>query len=447
VASGAAGVDSGHAGVIQSFRDTPRVARFVLLGVFVNQFGAFLQAFLVLYLTQRDFSSGQAGIALGFYSVGAIAGTLFGGSMFDRLGPRWTIVFSVGSAAMFTLSITLLDSLPAIVTAVALAGAMTQSSRPAVTALLFSLVPPSRQVMILSMYRTSVNAGIVIGPLVAVWLSTISWNLVFYFDAASALLYAAIAATLLPRREKNTDTAPATSADGTPVRRAGFATLLHDRRYLAFLLLMLGNGLVHVQFFAVVPLMLKAAGYPTWVYGAASGMAAFIIITCELAVTRFTQTWTPWVAVIAGWVLLVVGRGAYWLPGGLAIIFTATVLAAVGQIIGGAQAFAYPARVAPPGATGRYIGSAHATFGLGYAIGPVVGIMLWNGLGNTFWLICFALGLVVIVPGIWGMRPTATVTVPPPAPEPPPPAPAAAERGDPGQDRELAETPSATPSG
>lgn len=412
MASGAAGADSGHAGVIQSFQDTPRVARFVLLGVFINQFGAFLQAFLVLYLTERGFTAGQAGIALGFYSVGAIAGTLFGGTMFDRLGPRWTIVFSVGSAALFTLSVTLLDSLSTIVAVVALAGAMTQASRPAVTALLFSLVPPARQVMLLSMYRTSVNAGIVIGPMVAVWLSSISWDLVFYFDAVSALVYATIAATLLPRRDTSQDR-PSTAVDGRPVRRAGFTTLLHDRRYLAFLLLMLGNGLVHVQFFAVVPLMLKAAGYATWVYGAASGMAAFIIITCELIVTRFTQTWTPWVAVIAGWVLLVVGRGAYWLPGGLAIIFLATFLAAVGQIIGGAQAFAYPAKVAPPGATGRYIGSAHATFGLGYAIGPVVGIMLWTSLGNVFWLICLALGLAMIVPGVWGMR--SFVELPPAA--------------------------------
>ncbi len=419
--AGGAGTDAGHAGVVQSFRDTPRVARFVLLGAFVNQFGAFLQAFMVLYLTQRGFSAEQAGIALGAYSVGAIVGVLFGGMMFDRLGPRWTIVFSVSSAALFTFAVTMLDALPAIIVAVTLAGAMTQASRPAVTALLFSLVAPARQVMVLSMYRTAMNAGIVIGPLVAVWLSTISWNLVFYVDAATALVYATIAASLLPRRVRTTaEAAPAGGATG-PVHKPGFLTLLRDRKFLAYLSLMLGNGLIHVQFIAVVPLMLMAAGYPTWVYGAASGMAAFMVIACELLVTRTTQTWAPWVAVVGGWVLLVIGRGAFWLPGGFVVIFGATILAIIGQIIGGAQAFAYPARVAPPGAAGRYLGAAHAMFGLGYAIGPVAGIMLWQGVGNEFWLICFALGMAMVVPGVWGMRPAARPATPTaPAPEPTP---------------------------
>ena len=116
-------------------------------------------------------------------------------------------------------------------------------------------------------------------------------------------------------------------------------------------------------------------------------------------------TWiSAWVAVIAGWILLVIGRGVLGLPGGLTIIFVGTLLAAVGQIIGGPAAFAYPAKVAPPGATGRYIGSAHAMFVLGYAIGPIVGIMLWNGIGKSFWGVCFLFGLVMTVAGIWGMR-------------------------------------------
>ncbi|HEY0641697.1 MAG TPA: MFS transporter [Pseudonocardiaceae bacterium] len=395
-----------HAGVLQTFRETPKVARFVLLGVFVNQFGAFLQAFLVLYLLERGFSSEQAGIALGAYSVGTIFGVLFGGVLSDRLGARLTIVMSVGSASIFTLSITQLDQLPAIVIAVALSGGMTQASRPAVTALLMALVPPARQVMTLAMYRTALNTGVVLGPLVAVWLSTISWDLVFYFDAASALLYAGIALVLLPKGRNNgldEDAAADEPATGT-VRRAGYLTMLRDGRYLAYLALMLGNGLVHVQFFAVLPLMLKAAGYPTWAYGAASALSAFFVISCELLVTKTTQRWPAWVAVIGGWLLLVIGRGLFGLPGGLTIILAGTLLAAIGQIIGGPAAFAYPAQVAPAGATGRYIGSAHAMFGLGYAVGPIVGIVLWNGLGDGFWGIIFVVGMAMVVPGVWGMR-------------------------------------------
>ncbi|MGH8571575.1 MAG: MFS transporter, partial [Gammaproteobacteria bacterium] len=384
--SGATKADAGYAGVLQTLREMPTTVRFVLLGVFINQFGAFLQFFLVLYLTQRGFSNGHAGFALGAYSAGAIFGTLFGGALSDRLGSRWTIILSVGSAALFTLSITTLDAFPAIVVAVALSGAMTQAARPAVSALLFSMVPASRQVMVFAMYRTALNSGVVAGPLVAVWLSTFSWDLVFYFDAVTALIYGAIAAFVLPKdKKKRADAGDKGDGDGKAERKAGYLTLLLDRKYLAYLALMLANGLVHVQFFAVLPLMLAAAGYATWAYGSLTAMAAFVVISCELLVTKSTQKWPAWIAVLSGWVLLVIGRALFGLPGGLTIIFIGSLLAVIGQIIGGPAAFAYPAKVAKEGVTGRYIGSAHAMFGLGYAIGPLLGIMLWTGIGNAFW--------------------------------------------------------------
>jgi hypothetical protein len=110
---------------------------------------------------------------------------------------------------------------------------------------------------------------------------------------------------------------------------------------------------------------------------------------------------------MAGWVLLVVSRGGFGLPGGLTIVLVATALAAIGQIIGGPAAFAYPAKVAPAGAIGHYLGSATAAFGLGQAVGPVVGVLLWAGLGASFWALCLAFGLLLVPVGIWGMRPPA----------------------------------------
>jgi len=438
VTGGAAATGTGHASAWQTLRETPAPVRLVLLGVFVNQFGAFLQFFLVLYLTERGFSAEQAGIALGSYSVGAIIGVLFGGALSDRLGPRWTIVASVGAAAMFTLSVTALDRLTSIVLAVALAGAMTQAARPAVSALLFSMTPPARQVMIFAMYRTALNSGVVAGPLVAVWLSSVSWDLVFYVDAASALIYAAIAATVLPKKAPAGDTEGAEDRpDGRQPasRRSGYLAVLRDGRYLAYLALMLANGLVHVQFFAVLPLMLVADGHGTWPYGAASAMSAFIVISTELLVTGTTQRWPAWVAVLSGWLLLVVGRGMLGLPLGLAVVFAGSFFAAVGQVIGGPAAFAYPAKVAPAGATGRYLGSAHAMFTLGYAVGPVVGILLWNGIGKAFWGLLLVFGLAMGLVGLWGMRPAGR-SPEPAGRSPEPPAEASANRQADGSEEE-----------
>jgi MFS family permease len=396
-------------GALRTLREMPTAARFVLLGVFINQFGAFLQAFMVLYLVARGFSSAQAGLALGGYSGGAIVGVLLGGAVADRLGSRWTIAVSMAFAALFTFALTVLSSLPVIVAVVALAGLTTQAARPAVAALLFGFVPAARQVMAFAIYRTVLNAGAAAGPLLAAWLSTISWNLVFYVDGATTLVYGAIAAVLLaPHRVAAQGGTDKPAKEST---KSNFRTMVRDLHYVGYLGLQLANGLVHVQFFAVLPLMLYVAGYPTWAYGWTNAVAASLIIGSELLVTRRTQKWPTWIAVTSGWVLLVLGRGMLGLPGGLVIIFAGAVVAAAGQVIGGPAAFAYPAKIAPPGATARYVSGALAMFGLGYAIGPALGILLWNHIGNVFWALCTVFGLAMAVVGVWSMRPAPELAV------------------------------------
>ncbi|HEY8472077.1 MAG TPA: MFS transporter [Natronosporangium sp.] len=387
----------------------PRYTRYALLGVFVNQFGAFLQAFMILYLTYRGFAEWEASLALGGYAAGAIVGTMLGGWLTDRLGSRLTIVLAVGSAALLTLSVTMLPSLPAIVVAVFLAGAMTMVARPAITSLLLASVPPARQVMVQAMYRTALSTGAAAGPLVAAWLSTIEWNLVFYFDAAAATAYCLIALFLFPRdRGTRTDEAPAEEAT-----RPGYLVLLRDFRYLGYLAVMFANGLVHIQIFAVLPEMLNDAGYPTVAYSSAITASAAFVICFELLITKVTQRWPLWIAVGTGWLLLVIGRGGYGLfeLGGLAIVLAATLLAALGQVIGGPAAFAYPARVAPPGMTGRYLGSAFGMFQAGYTVGPILGIALWTQLGMSFWGVLTVFGVAVTGLLVWSMRPATPAEV------------------------------------
>jgi hypothetical protein len=81
-------------------------------------------------------------------------------------------------------------------------------------------------------------------------------------------------------------------------------------------------------------------------------------------------------------------------------------VAVVGQMIGGPAAFSYPAKAAPAGSTGQYIGSAHAMFQLGFVLGPTLGILLFDGIGKWFWGVCVLLGLAMVGPGIWGLRPS-----------------------------------------
>ena len=65
----------------ETFKESPAPVRAIMLGIFVNRLGAFLQTFLVLFLTNQGFTSVQAGFALGVYGAGSVAGVLVGGAL------------------------------------------------------------------------------------------------------------------------------------------------------------------------------------------------------------------------------------------------------------------------------------------------------------------------------------------------------------------------------
>src|SRR4051794_12698842 len=152
-------------GILVTWREAPRATKALLLGVFVNRLGAFIQIFLVLFLTSRGFSAGQAGFALGVYGAGAVLGTLLGGALADRLAPRTATLISMLGSAVLIVSILYLHSYPLLLLAILLVSTVGLVYRPAAQALITELTPPGRLVMMTAMYRLGLNLGTTATPL------------------------------------------------------------------------------------------------------------------------------------------------------------------------------------------------------------------------------------------------------------------------------------------
>jgi MFS family permease len=401
------------AGILVTIREAPVPVKALLVGVFVNKLGWFLQVFLVLFLTtSKGFTPVQAGTALGVYGAGSVVGLIIGGSLSDRVGPRSAVMISMFGMAGFVLAIAFVPSYAAVLVVVALAGAVGQFYRPASAALLTELTPKHRQVMIFAVYRLAMNVGTTAAPLIGAALVAISWNLLFVGEALAALAYAAVAIVALPKkpREQVQDTTSETPPAG------GYLAVLRDYRYVLFLVCMFINAAIYMQYLAVLPLHMKAEGLSTWWYSAIVALNGFIVITCELLMTRVTQNWAPRVAAMAGFVLLGGGLAFYSVPGGLAVFVIGTLLWTLAEIVGGPTMFAYPGMAAPQPLLGRYVGAAHAMFGLGSALGPFLGVWAWNRYGTQVWVWCGLAGLLAVVLAYVGMRPaTENVAVPPAA--------------------------------
>lgn len=399
------------AGVFASLRATPTPVRYLLGGVLINQLGAFMQTFLVLYLTVSGFSVGQAGIALTAYSVGAVGGMLLGGELTHRIGPRATIVAAMSTSAVFLGLVPWLSESPRfglLLVAVAVAGLATQSYRPAAAVLLSDLMPEEHRVMGFSMMRVALNVGAALGPLIAAGLILVSWDLLFWFDAVTALAYAVLALALLPK-------SPAPAAEVKPVedKRSAYAVLLRDRRYLLFLASCLLGSIIYIQYTVALPLAITANGHPAALYSVVLAVSSVVLIVCELKITTYVKNWRPHVVGAVGTAVMGLGLAGYGLAtsSGVLIILSTAVFVS-GLMINGPTMFAHPAKF-PAAVKARYIGAHQATFGLGLALGPIFGVLAWESLADGIWLVCGVLGVIAALCALAGMRESAS-----PAPAP-----------------------------
>jgi predicted MFS family arabinose efflux permease len=375
-------------GIWATWKAAPTPARALLLGVFINRLGGFFQTFLVLFLNHRGFSKWEAGFALTVYGAGSLVGVLAGGALADRLGPRLATIVSMLGTAVLLLVILYVGPYGAVLAAVALCGLVNQLCRPAAATLLSELTTSERQVMMFALYRWALNLGTTAAPLLAYLFISISYGTLFWAEAAAAVIYAGIAAIWLPRRKSGAERAAA--AEVKDKAATGYGAMLRDRRYLLYLLAMLVNSTVYIQYISTLPLTMKDAGLATIWFSAVVALNGFLVITCELLVTKVIQRWPIKVTMATGFALLGGGFSLYALPWGVAIFFIGCLVWTMAEMVGGPTMFAYPGIAAPEQLRGRYIASMQLMFNLGGAIGPGLGVFLYDAIGLNVWW-CFGL--------------------------------------------------------
>lgn len=404
-----------HLGVFATWRATPGQVKALLAGVFVSKFAGFIQIFLVLFLTHRGFSPGQAGLALGLYGAGAVVGTFAGGWASDRLSARTATVISMLGSALLIVSIIYAHYYLLILLAVLLVSAVGQLYRPAAQSLITELTPSGRLVMVTAMYRLCLNLGTTVAPLIGVALASVSYDLLFWGEAAAALVYCVIALFFLPSGQARVvEPAPAATVEAKQAR-SGYLAVLTDWRYSAFLVAFLLMCAVYCQYTAALPLAVVQAGLSTWWYGAVITINGAIVVACEVAATKFTQHWPLRLTQFLGFALLAAGYGVYAIGIVPAFLVLGTLVWTSSEILGAPTVWAYPGVIAPAHLRGRYFGAMQSMYGLATTLGPIAGVALFDAVGQKFFLLATGVAVVATVIGQFTMRGARSA-----APEPEP---------------------------
>ena len=376
--------------VPRRMRGLPRAVWVLVAGTLITRAGSFAIPFMTIYLhDDRGLSLRAAGVALAAYGAGGMVAALSGGALADRLGRKPVVVGSplLGGLAVIGL---LVSQRPLVVVLVAFVGGMvSESGRPAVSAMLTDLTPPERRIDAFALFRLVINLGFAVGAgLGGLLITHYGFAKLFVADAITSWIYAVVALALLPE----TRPLPA-AAPGEPVR--GFGAVLADRVMRRYWLGTFVGAIVFCQPMATLALALRARGLETAVYGALISLNGVVIIASEFWLSGRTRRYPPHrVMAVAA---LFIG-GGFALTGAvgtsLPLLAGTVVIWTVGEMLGSPTGQAYLAAIAPPDLRGRYAGGVGLAWSLAFTIGPVLGTSALEFGHGAYWLGSLGLGVV-----------------------------------------------------
>lgn len=363
--------------------------------------------FLTLYLTvDRQFSAGTAGMALAIYGLCAIVIAPVSGRLSDRLGGLRIIKLSLFLTALILFLFTFAKSLTSILVMTGLWAIVNEAFRPPSMSIIGDLAGPAQRKAAFALSRLAINLGMSIGPVIGGFLAMRSFRLLFYVDAATALL-SGLLLVLVPWRTAG----PQSSRDdafrvGLPanVSAAGVrsssvlpnSSVLKDRRFLYFLAAMLPVELVFFQTLAAMPLFLVGGHRLTEAsFGMLLAINTVLIIVVEVPLNAAMANWSNRHALALGALLIGMGFGGMTFEGGVFWLAVTVVIWTFGEMILLPASAAYVSEIAPPGRSGAYMGLYSMGFSVAFAIGPLLGVQAMERLGpGSVWIGTFICGCV-----------------------------------------------------
>jgi len=359
-----------------AYAGLPREVWLLAGALLVNRAGTMVLPFLSLYLTRDlDLTAVNAGLIIGCFGLGSMAGSFIGGWLSDRVDPVRVQEFSLVASGCGFLAFTQLEAFAALAGGVLFLAAISEAFRPALMAAVALRSSPENRTRGFALIRLAANLGMAVGPAAAGLLAVYGYVWIFVGDAftcwaAALMLFATIGSNAScatgGRRE-------AGERDRSPWK---------DLPFLGFMLLLVVLGMAFFQVWSTAPLYLRSFyGLSERGIGLLLALNALLIVVAEMLLIRAVENYER---------MKMVGLGAFLVCGGLAMLpfgpgwMTAVgfmVVLTVGEMLSMPITNAVVAERAGVESVGRYMGVYTLAFSTSFVLGPIAGTAIYQNFG------------------------------------------------------------------
>ena len=372
------------------------------LVTFINRAGAMVIPFLSLYLvSEKGFSLPQVGWIMTGYGLGSLLGNWMGGKLTDSIGFYKTIVISLFLGGLGFMAIQFVDSFAGLV--IGMFGLMwaVDLYRPGIFVAADVYSKKENITRSIGLIRLAINLGFSIGPVIGgLLIAHVSYSSIFWIDGGSCLLASALLFVLLKPKKRHSDVEKKKVKTGRPP--------LRNSLYLLFLLIMVINSLVFVQYFSTVPLYYQEdRGLSEDVIGWLLFLNGAMIVVLEMPLIGWLERLgiTKTGAMIWGILFLAASFIVLNFSSGFWILIFGMILMTLGEMIGSPFSNSLAIALSPEGRKGSYMGLYSMSWSLSHIIGHNGGMNLIDqyGFSNT-WYFFFLILILAAVLSLYLLR-------------------------------------------
>ncbi len=367
----------------------PRDFWLLVLGTFVNRAGTFVVPFLALYVTGgRGHSAATAGAVLLAYGVGGLPSQPVGGILADTIGRVRTASLALFASSVMLLLLAAARSPLQLMLAAGALGLVSDMFRPATSALIADIVPARDRARAFGLQFWAVNLGFAGAAVAGGFLAEIGWTWLFVGDAITTGVYGVILLRFVTEP-------PRVETAETPGLRGGLGIIGRDRLFLGFLLVALTYALMYSQVMSTLSVEVLSHGLTESDYGLILGLNGVVIVLMQPLLLGRIARWRPGRALAGAQVVVGIGLGLTALASSLPTFALTVVIWTMGEIVGATVVAPIVADLSPAHMRGRYQGIFGLSFSIAFAIGPALGLRVFDTYGGTpVWIGAFVAGLL-----------------------------------------------------
>ena len=235
-------------------------------------------------------------------------------------------------------------------------------------AMVADLLPRDQRPSAYALLRTSINLGIVIGPLIGGWIITqFSFSMTYWLASMLLIILAFFAALIINETQTNN---PST-------KLMNKTSIWSDHQFIRVIFLYTMAVMGFVQMFLLLPIYLKQQfnileNQSSLLFS----VNAIIVVSLQYVLTRWTEKFSPLLMMSFGALIysLAIGSLTFW------TIFNgfifAMVLLTIGELIINPTVTTYVANIAPEHMRAQYMGMLEMVYRFALGISPLIGGIL-----------------------------------------------------------------------